>query len=505
MRKIRDVLRMRHANGLSQRAIAQSLGVSKGSIDNYLRRAQVAGLVWPLPDDLSDQALYDKLFPPARVPEAGRRPEPDWAAIYQELRKPGVTLRLLWEEYRANHPDGYGQSRFYALYRAWAGRLAPRMRQTHLAGDRMFVDFAGQTVPVVNPLTGEIHQAQIFVAVLGASSYTYAQATWTQQLPDWCAAHVRAFAFFGGVANLLVSDNLKAGIAKACFYEARPNSTYAELANHYGTVIQPARPRRPRDKSKVEVGVQVVERWVLARLRKRTFTSLAALNAAIAELVTDLNARTTRHLGTSRRALFDSLEAPALKPLPAVPYEYAEWREAGVGLDYHVEVDRHFYSVPSSLLRERVTVRVTAASVEIFHKGKRVAAHARSPASRRHTTVAEHMPSSHRRYAEWTPERLQRQADKIGPNAGALVAVILRDKPHPEQGFRACLGILRLARSYGETRLEAACARAIEIGARSYSSVSSILKNNLDRHAPEPAAEGPTIVHPNIRGAGYYH
>jgi transposase len=258
-------------------------------------------------------------------------------------------------------------------------------------------------------------------------------------------------------------------------------------------------------KSKVEVGVQVVERWVLARLRKRTFTSLAALNAAIAELVIDLNARTTRHLGTSRRALFDSLEAPALKPLPAVPYEYAEWREAGVGLDYHVEVDRHFYSVPSSLLRERVTVRVTAASVEIFHKGKRVAAHARSMASRRHTTVAEHMPSSHRRYAEWTPERLQRQADRIGPNAGALVAVILRDKPHPEQGFRACLGILRLARSYGETRLEAACARAIEIGARSYSSVSSILKNNLDRHAPEPAAEGPTIVHPNIRGAGYYH
>jgi len=505
MRKIRDVLRLRHGNGLPGRAIADSLGISKGSVSDYLRRAEQDGLSWPLPEGLSDDALYARLFPPAAEPAGERRPEPDWAAVYQELRKPGVTLRLLWEEYRAAHPDGYGLSRFYGRYRAWARRLSPRMRQTHLAGDKMFVDYAGQTAPVMDSLTGEIRQAEIFVAVLGASSYTYAEATWTQQLPDWCAAHVRAFTFFGGVPNLLVSDNLKSGITKACFYEPRANSTYAEMAAHYATAIAPARPRRPRDKSKAEVGVQIVERWVLARLRNRTFTSLAALNAAIAELVAALNARTTRHLGTSRQALFDSLDAPALKPLPTVPYEYAEWREAGVGLDYHVEVDRHFYSVPSNLLRERVAVRITAASVEIFHKGVRVAVHARSAAARRHTTLAEHMPSSHRRYAEWTPQRLQQQAERIGADTAALVAVILRDKPHPEQGFRACLGILRLARSYGELRLEAACTRALEIGARSYSSVSSILKNNLDRHRPEPAAEGPTIAHPNIRGAGYYH
>jgi transposase len=379
------------------------------------------------------------------------------------------------------------------------------MRQTHLAGEKMFVDYAGQTVEIFDGLTGEVREAQLFVAVLGASSYTYAEATLTQSLPDWIGSHCRAFDFFGGVTAQLVSDNLKSGITKACFHEPKVNRTYSDLARHYGTAVVPARPRKPRDKAKVEVGVQIVERWILAVLRNRNFFSLADLNAAIRELVDKLNSRATRHLGSSRKALFEELDRPALKPLPQEPYEYASWAKRRVGLDYHIEVEKHYYSVPHTLLREPVWARTTQRTVEIFHRGRRVAAHLRSSSNRRHTTVREHMPSSHRRYADWTPERLRRQAGEIGPNTSALIEVILRERTHPEQGFRASIGILRLAKSHGRDRLEAACGRALEIGSRSYTSVKSILKNNLDRKRPEPVTDGPAIPHRNIRGASYFH
>src|SRR5262252_8945214 len=379
------------------------------------------------------------------------------------------------------------------------------MRQLHVAGERTFVDYAGATLEVVDGTTGEVRGCQLFVAVLGASNYTYAEATFSQRLVDWIGSHVRAFAFFGGVTAQLVSDNLRSGVTKACFYEPAVNRTYAEMAHHYGTAVVPARPRRSKDKSKVEVAVQVTTRWVIAKLRNRRFFSLVELNAAIRELVTQLNDRVTRHLGTSRRALFDEIERPALKKLPVEPYLYAEWKECRVGLDYHVEIEKHYYSVPHQLLREKVWARITARTIEVFHRGNRVAAHMRSSSDRRHTTVREHMPSSHRRYADWTPERIRRQAGAIGRHTSALVEIILRERTHPEQGFRACIGILRLAKTYGRERLEAACCRALEIGARSYSSVNSILKNSLDRRQPATPADGPAIAHDNIRGPTYFH
>lgn len=504
MRKIKDAVRLKAA-GLSTRQIAASLGVGRTTAGDYLKRADNAGVGWPLPDDLTDEALEQRLFPSVATANAKPRPLPDWPAIHRELAKPAVTLMLLWEEYRGIHPGGYGYSQFCERYRRWKGHLSPSMRQTHAAGERLFVDYAGQTIEFVDGLTGEVCAAQLFVAVLGASNYTYAEATLTQTLPDWTASHCRALTFFGGVPAQIVSDNLKSGITKACFYEPTVNRTYADLAAHYDTAIVPARPYKPRDKAKVEVGVQLAERWIIARLRNRRFFSLAELNAAIRDCVTDLNNRVTRHLGASREALFDELDRPALKPLPQQPYEYAEWQQRRVGLDYHIEVEKHYYSVPHGLLREKLWARLTARTVEVFHRGKRVAAHRRSSSNRKHTTVREHMPSAHRRYADWTPERLRRQAGGIGPNTAALIDVIMRERRHPEQGFRASIGILRLAKTYGARRLEAACERALAIGARSYTSVNAILKNNLDRKRPEPATDGPAILHQNIRGAGYFH
>ena len=506
MRMIRDVLRL-SASGLSRRQIAASLGIGPTAAGECVRRARLAGVSWPLPEDMTDTALEAWIFPAsAAVAErSARRPQPDWPKLHRELRRKGVTLQLLWEEHRGGHPDGYGYSRFCELYRAWEGRLSPTMRQTHVAGERLFVDYAGTTMNVIDGTTGEVIKAQLFVAALGASSYTYVEATWTQTLPDWIGSHTRAFAFFGGVPSMVVSDNLKSGITKACFYEPAVNRSYAEMATHYDTAIVPARPRKPRDKAKVEVAVLLATRWIIAKLRNWQFFSLADLNAAIRACVTVLNGRVSRHLGASRQALFEELDRPALKALPAVAYVYAEWKQCRAGLDYHVEVAKHYYSVPHTLRREPLWARITARTVEVFHRGQRVAAHVRSSSNRRPTTVPEHMPSSHRHYADWTPERLKRQAAEIGPSTSALVEIILTERRHPEQGFRTCVGIIRHAKGFGPERLEAACHRALDIGARSYTSVTSILKNNLDRKRPASATDGPAITHDNIRGPTYFH
>jgi transposase len=503
MRQIREVLRLCFESRLPQRAVAKSLGLSQGAISGYLSRARAAGVAWPLAEDIDDARLEALLFPPPCGTPADQRPMPDWAWVHRELRRPDVTLALLWEEYRAGAADGISYSWFCDLYRAWAGRLKPTMRQIHIAGERMFVDFAGRAAEVIDANTGEAIPVQIFVAVLGASSFTYAQATWSQKLPDWIAAHVRAFAFFGGAARQTVSDNLKAGITKASFYEPMVNRTYADMARHYRTAIVPARPYKPRDKE-VEVGVQVVGRWILARLRHRRFFSLVDLNTAIRALLDNLNDRPMRGWGTSRRALYEQLDRPALEILPAEPYEYAEWKRCRVNLDYHVEIAKHYYSVPHQLIRQEVEARITVATVEIFYRGKRVASHRRSARPHRPTTVAEHMPSSHRRYRDWTHERIRREASSVGDNTAILVDVILRSRPHPEQGFRSCIGILGLVKRYGATRLDAACARALVLGTRSYSSVAAILKNHRETAAP-PAGEAPILIHENIRGPGYYH
>jgi transposase len=508
MRHVREVLRLKTA-GVSGNEIARRLNVAPSTVRLTLRRLAAAGLSWPLPAEMTDTALEAQLFAGLGSKQGHRRhAEPDWAAIHRELKRKHVTLAMLWDEYIERSPDGYRYSRFCELYRGWALRLSVTMRQTHAGGDKLFVDYAGDTVPVIiDRLTGKTRPAQIFVAVMGASNFTYAEASWTQALGDWIGAHMRAFAAIGGVPNLLVPDNTKVAVIKACLYEPQVNRTYAEMAVHYDTAILPARPRRPRDKAKVEAAVLIIERWLLGRLRHRRFYGLADLNAAIAELLRQLNdEHPIRRLGVTRRALLEELDRPNLKPLPAEPYSLAEWRVRRVGVDYHVEVESHFYSVPYRFARSEVEVRLTPRTVEVFLKGERIAAHLRAGGNHRHTTIPEHMPSSHRRYADWTVERIRREAAAIGPATAALCELILERRPHPEQGFRACLGIVRLVRPFGADRLEAAATRAIEIGTLTYGSVRSILDNKLDRQAVHrPAADGVAILHPNIRGPRYYH
>jgi transposase len=506
MRKIREILRLALGEGLSRRTTAAATGLPYTTVADHLGRAAAAGLGWPLPDGMDDAQLEARLFARAEPPPSASRPLPDWPMVHRELRRKGVTLQLLHMEYKEREPDGYQYTQFCRHYRAWQRHLDLVMRQEHRAGEKLFVDFAGQTIPIVNAATGEITQAQLFVAVLGASSYTYAEATASQELPHWIAAHVHAFSFLGGCVRLIVPDNLRSGVTRAHRYEPEINPTYAEMAAHYGAAVVPTRPRRPRDKAKVETGVLLAERWVLAALRHRTFFSIAEANEAIRERLAWLNARPFRKLPGSRAVLFAELDRPALRPLPPVPYEFAVWKTATVNVDYHVEVDRHWYSVPYQLVGTSCDIRITAGTVEVLHHGRRVASHRRSAEQRRFTTDAAHMPEAHRRHAEWTPSRIVRWATQTGPSVAALVAAIMASRPHPEQGFRSCLGIMRLGRRYGDARLEAAAARALAVRALSYRSVESILKSGLDG-LPTPGSEPITTTigdHANVRGAGYY-
>jgi transposase len=506
MRKIKEVLRLKHEKNLGIKKIARSCSIGNGTVSDYLQRAKAAGLSWPLDPELDDTALEQKLFPLSPKKAKGDRPEPDWSDIHKELKRKGVTQFLLWQEYKEINPEGYQYSWFCDLYRKWSGRVDLVMRQEHRAGDKLFVDYAGQTIPIINRTTGEIKQAQIFVAVLGASNYTYAESTWTQSLPDWINSHVRAFSFFGGVPQVVVPDNLKSGVRKACYYEPDINPTYNDLATHYDTIIFPARARKPRDKAKVENGVLLVERWILACLRNHTFFSLMELNLAIHGLLERLNQRTFKKMPGCRAEMFESLDRPALKPLPEQPYQFANWKKAAVNIDYHIEVDGHYYSVPFQLVGKKVDVRFTEKTVECFFKSKRVAAHKRSYQKGWHTTVKEHMPPRHQKYAKWTPERFLRWSRKIGPRTAGVVEKVLNSRSYPQQAYRSVLGILRLGQGYTEQRLEAACNRALAIGTVSYRSIKSILENGLDqRPLPERESPSKSIQHINIRGKKYYH
>jgi transposase len=505
MRRIRELLRLKHERGLSSRLIATALGISKGAVGEYLRRAGAAGLSWPLPEVMTDTALERLLFPVARETAALARQEPDWAHVDRELRRKGVTRALVWQEYRAEHPEGYGYTWFCMHFDAWKRRVSPTMRQSHAAGEKVFVDYAGDTIDVIDPVTGVATPMKLFVAALGASSYVYCEARPSEGLADWIGCHVGLFAFLGGVTEIVVCDNLKSGVTKPDRYDPGINRTYQDMARHYGTTVIPARPYKPRDKAKVEQSVLLVERWVLARLRNRRFFSVAELNLAIADLVAELNTRVMRAYGASRAELFAQVDAPALRPLPAEPYAFAIWKRCRVAPDYHVEVDGCWYSVPYRLIRELVDVRIADRTVEAFHKGERVASHARSPGRRGHTTIADHMPSAHRRHAAWTPARITAVADRIGPATAALTSAIMTDRPHPEQGFRTCLGILALEKTYGPARLEAACQRGDLIKARSVGSIRSILKTGLDRAFLDLEPEPQPPRHGNIRGRTYFH
>lgn len=508
MRKVLDVLRLVYDQDRSQREIARCLALSQSTVNEYLRRFTASGLPWPLPNDVDEAALDQRLFAYTERPPIHGRAQPDWAVVHQELRRTGVTLHLLWLEYKAGVPDGYQYTQFCHHYHTWTARLDPVLRQTHAPGERVFVDYAGPTIAVLDPTTGEDREAQLFVAVLGASNFFYAEATWTQTLLDWIASHTRMLEYFGGTTALVVPDNLRSGVTRACFYEPEVHATYADWATHYDTVILPTRVARPRDKAKVESGVQIAERWILAPLRDYQFTSLAELNGEIARLREEINDRPFQKLDGTRRSLFTTLDAPALRPLPPERYELAEWLTARVNIDYHIAVDRRFYSVPYPLVRAKVRVRLTTTMVEVLHEGTRVAVHVRNAEAAgrgRYTTDPAHRPKSHQAHLDWPPSRLIRWGAEIGPHTTAVVQHILEHKPHPEQGYRACLGLFSLRRRYDAVRLEAACARAHATGAISYRSVKSILVAGLDqlpREEPPPLRLPAT--HDNVRGPAYY-
>ena len=505
MRKIRELLRLKYELRRSHREIATSLGIANSTVSDYARRAAAAGFTWPLPEGLDDAVLEAALFPPlppSRVP----RPEPNWEQVHRELqRHKGVTLQLLWLEYVTAHPDGYRYSRFCERYRAWRGRIDVVMRQVYRAGEKAFVDYAGPKFEVVDRETGEARDIMVFVGVLGASNYTFVDVTRSRSLPDWTMSHVRMFEFWGGVPELVIPDNEKAAVHKASRYEPDLNPTYQELATHYGTTVLPARPRAPRDKAKAETAVQHVERWVMAPLRNHKFFSLGELRDAIASLLAALNERPFKKTDGSRRSWFEDLDRPALKPLPAQRYEYAQWRKARVNIDYHIQVEHALYSVPHPLGRCEVDVRITAQTVEIFHKHRRVAAHLRVHGRGGYATERSHMPASHRAHAGWTPSGLIAWGQRTGPHTAAFVEQLLDSRPHPEQGYRSCLGLKALLRAYGAERLEAACRRALDIGTLSYKSVKSILSTGLDQAGDDQQY---TLSlpghHTNVRGPGYY-
>ena len=505
MRKAKEILRLKFEAGLGNHKIARACGVSASTVWDTVTRFKMTGLGWPLPAGMSEAELERRLYRRPGDPGANREQVPDWAEVQRELRRKHVTLRLLWEEYKADFPDGFGYSWYCERFREWRKRVDVVMRQEHKLGEKVFLDWAGDTIPLTDAATGEVRSCYLFVAVLGASNYIYAEPSLSQDLAAFLGAHVRMFEFFGAAPEILVPDNQKTGVTTASSYEPELNPAYTALAEHYGCAVLPTRPHRPRDKAKVETGVLIAERRIIARLRRRTFFSLAEVRAAVAEQVRALNERPFQKLPGSRRSVFLVEELPALRPLPSRPYEHRERKNARVHIDYHVELHGHRYSVPHRLAGEKVEVRYTEDVIEIFHEGLRVASHMRSTAKGRATTDLTHMPPAHRAYAEWSPERFQNWARKIGPETEALVAAVLERYPHPALGYRSCLGILRLEQRYGADRLEQAAARTLAFGGASYKSVSHVLAAGLDREAVESVRVRPEpLFHENLRGADYF-
>jgi transposase len=507
MRKTAEILRLKHELGLTNRQIARSCGVSHPTVSSYLERAEEAGLTWPLPEDLDEEQLQKRLFAEDGEAHLPSRPLPDMAQIHQELRRAHVTLQLLWEEYRAEYPDGYSYTQFCEYYKRWKAPLQVTLRQSHVAGEKTFLDWAGKTLAWTDTATGEACPAYLFVAVLGASNYTFAEAFADRQLPAWIQAHIDAIEYFGGVTKLWIPDNAKTAVDKPCYYEPEVNESYQELADFYGTAILPTRTYAPRDKAKVENAVLHAERRIVARVRDETFFSIGEINDAVRTHLADLNQRPFQKMPGSRLQLFRELDQPALKTLPAHRYQLGEWSTATANIDYHVQVDWHLYSVPHRLAQHTVRVRLAARTVEIFYKGRRVAAHARGRTRGGCTTDPSHRPKSHQQHLDWSPGRLINWALTIGPQCGQAVTHILESWPHPEQGYRACLGIIRLAKGYGSERMEAACRRALAMDTCTYKSIKSILQHKLDQQPlPEPdeALTSPVSEHDNIRGEAYY-
>jgi len=505
MRNTREILRLKYEAGLSHRMIARAVGVANSTVSDVSARMKAAGLVWQDAATLSDVELQRRLYRDHQKRAADPR-EPDWNRVRAELAgNKHVTLQLLWAEYREEEPDGYGYSWYCERYRAWQGGLDLVMRQEHRYGERLFVDWAGDTMSVVTPGTGEIRQAYLFVAVFGASNYLYAEASLSCGTHVFLSAHCRAFSYFGGVPELVVCDNLKTGVRKPDRYEPDLHAPYAELAAHYGCAVFPARVRKPRDKAKVENGVLIAQRRILAALRNRTFFSLLELNAAIAVELEKLNSRPMQGVGKSRNQLFEELDKPALKALPAQRFELREWKKAKVHIDYHVAVQGAWYSVPYTLIGKEVQVCLTATAVAILFEGKRVASHARTSRKNVYVTVDAHRPHSHQKHLEWTPERMRRWGQSIGAQTGTMIETIIEQADHPDHAYRKCLGLLRLAKSRGNDRLELACAQALKLQAVGYRSVKNLLDKGLEAvELPESEPGTIPLIHDNVRGSDYY-
>lgn len=504
MRKIRELLRLHFSHGLSQHQLASSLNLSIGVVNKYVRLAMAAKFGWPLPAELDDDAALRRALTPAKQASPAM-PTLDFPAIHQALKNKGVTLQLLWEEYCSTVTGPYSYTHYCLLYRTWLSTQQYSMRQTHKAGEKVFVDYAGPTMDILDPDTGEIRTAQLFVGVLGASNYTYIEATWDQTLPNWIGSHVRMFAFFGGVPSLVVPDNLRSAVTRTCRYEPDINPTYADCIAHYGTAVMPARPYRPKDKAKAENAVLIAERWVMAKLRHQTLFGLHELNAAIKPLLAELNDKPFKKLPGCRRSQFEALDQPVLKPLPIQPYQFAVFKKVRVRLDYHVEWEGHYYSVPCSFLKQEIDIRATVTSIECFHQGNRIAAHVRSNRQGANTTLTEHMPKAHQQYVGWTTDRFLQWGEGMGPSTLALINDLLTNKSHPEQGFRSCMGLIGLAKRYGQDRFEKACQRALTLGSPRRKSVASILENSLEEAPLHDTQPGITLpAHDNIRGPEYY-
>jgi transposase len=507
MRRIKEVLRLYHELGRGQREIARCLQIAQSTVHDYLSRAKAAGLSWPLPGGFEDdRKLEAALFRQSEPASPPRQSLPDFAQVEKELRSHrNLTLLLLWQEYHEAHPEGYSYSRFCVLYRRWKRKQDVVLRQDHKAGEKLFVDWAGDKLPIYDRHSDAVCYASVFVASLGASSYTYAEATADQQLTSWIGAHLRTFAYLGGCPRFVVPDNTKTAVTRACRYDPDLNPTYQAFAMHYGVGVLPARPYRPRDKAIAEVNVQVVQRWILAALRHRKFFSLAEANEAIRELLLRLNHRPFRKRAGTRASLFEQLDKPALQPLPVTPYDLSEWSKARVNIDYHCLFDKNFYSVPYTLVHELVEIRSTPTTVEIFHNGQRVASHPRSSGNDKAITIPQHRPKSHQAHLEWTPSRMVSWATTIGSHTAQLIERILADKPHPEMGYRSCLGIIRLASTYSPVRMEAAADLALRTGACRYKSIESILQKGLDQQPQVPPSATPTPpTHENLRGPQYF-
>lgn len=507
MRKLREVLRLRlHAN-LSMRQIRDSLKLSLGAIQKVTRKAEELKLDWKAIELLDDQQLAAQFYPESDTRSSHQFQLPNWVEIHQELKRKGVTKLLLWEEYTQQYPNRcYSYSQYCTLYLEWLKKQRRSMRQTHKAGEKLFVDYAGQTVSIITPVTGEIRTAQIFVAVLGASNYTFCEATWSQKLPDWIGSHVRAFNFIGGVPTMVVPDNLKSAVTKACRYDPKLNLSYQQLAAHYGTALVPARPLKPKDKAKAEVGVQIIERWILARLRHHTFFSLGELNVCIKALLQEVNNKPFKQLKGTRQQWFESIDKPALLPLPKQVYQYTDIKTVKVNIDYHVQYDDHFYSIPHHLVGENIELHAKDYLIEFYFHNKRITSHARKYYSGM-TTLSEHMPVKHEKHHKWTPGRLMNWAKDIGDEVLLWVKTVLNQRQHPEQAYRVCLGLLNLSRSYPAQRLNKACAIANKNSLYKLKHIKDILQNNQDQLLPENKESLPTLpqMHENIRGPKSFH